>query len=572
MGSRGRTSSRDRTACRSRGAVLLGLAAGAALAAPRARAFPLSDVTSPSVVAPASAAPSDASDAAALAHQAQLLNGYRNNVSTGFNYSFSASWQEIFNDNVFQTSTDRRWDLITDLTPGLAVYNDSPNAQIRLNYQPSLLYYTENTSLNQVTQSLNGTGDFVLWQDHLFLDTRALAGVGATNGNAPGLGFGNSGGSAGLQSSTANLTKQNSTQYTSLEVSPYFLQRFGDYGTLKVGYTFARSSSSNAASLSPVQFSSTGVATTELTNEELVQFTTGPISERITDTVLFDAQQMTSSSAGSTSTALGEPQTGHNTRISDQVNYIMNREVMLFGSIGYETIDYGGSSTQPIHGPTWQVGTTLTPNPRSSMTVSYGHQDGADSWTVNGFYALTARTSISVSYDTTLGTQLQQLQNQLAASSVSNNGTLVNSQNGSPVYPGNNLVGSQNGVYRIRTATIGSTTSFDRDTVSVTLQSSDYTSTGTGLQSNTSGVTGTANWYHQIREDLTLSASASYGLRWGGGIGGSSAYTAFTSSLAYALSATLNASLNYSFYDVTTKGANQSMYQDLILASLTKQF
>ena len=227
---------------------------GLGLLVQQAAAFPASDVTNPSVVAPASAAAPSPEDAAALAHQLQLLGPYGSIVGPGWSFAPSLTLQEVFNDNVFQSATDRRWDLITYVTPGFAAYGDTQNIQLRFNYQPTLEYYARNSSLDQLAQNLDAIADATLWQDHLYLDLRADAGVGSASGSTPGLGYGTS--PTGLPTTGLNglngLTKQNSTQYTSFAASPYFLQQFDTYGTLKLGYTYGYSSSSNNAGLVPL--------------------------------------------------------------------------------------------------------------------------------------------------------------------------------------------------------------------------------------------------------------------------------------------------------------------------------
>jgi len=254
-------------------------------------AFPASDASSPSTVVPsASAATADASDASALAHQLQLLNGYSSVVGPGWNFGASLGLQEVFNDNVFQSSSDRRWDLISVLTPSVYAYGDTQRIQLRLNYQPSVNYYARNSSLNQITPSLNATSDVIVWQDHLYLDLRATSGISSASGSTPGLGYGQTG--AGTQVNSLNgLNKQNSTQYNSYEASPYFLQSFDTYGTLKVGYTYAMSTTSNSAGFVLLPVTTTGTAASQTSNQELIQFTTGSFLERMSDTVLLNGTQ-----------------------------------------------------------------------------------------------------------------------------------------------------------------------------------------------------------------------------------------------------------------------------------------
>jgi len=546
---------------------LCGVCLMAGLMARHAVAFPASDASSPSVVTPATAAAPDQSDVSALQHQLSLLNPYAASVGPGWTFTPSLTLQEAFNDNVFQTEFDRRWDLITYVTPGLAIYGDTQNVQLRFNYAPSLIYYMRNSSLNQLAQNLNAIGDVTLWQDHLYLDVRASVGVGSASGSTPGLGFG--GGGPGQASTNQTpiaqngLNRNNSSQNTSFAASPYFLQSFGDYGNLKLGYTISHSTTSNAAGFVPLPTNTTGPSISQTTNEELATFTSGTFLESVSDTVSLDATQYSGS---------GNATTGHSASASNQVNYVVNRAIAAFVSLGYESIDYSGTDQRSINDITWQVGTTLTPDPRSTLTLSYGRQQGNDSLSANGVYQLTPRTSVNVNYGETIGTQLQQLQTQLAVEDINNPGTLVNSRTGQPITNASQLVGTQNQLYKSTTATVGTSTLLNRDTITVNLQYAVYTAAGAGATGATSGVTGTASWTHSISDDLTLSASGSYGLRWFIDPGGTNKFAAFTTSLNYTLSATVTTSLSYAFYDLNSTQAGQSEYQDIVILSITKTF
>ena len=477
--------------------------------------------------------------------------------------------QEALNDNVFQTSFDRRWDFITYVTPGLAAYGDTQNVQLRFNYQPSLEIYMRNSSLNQLAQNLSAIADITLLQDHLYLDLRASTGVGSSSGATPGLGFaGGTGGTglptAGTPSNALNgLNKANSSQYTSFAASPYFLQSFGDYGELKLGYTISHSTASNAAGFVPLPTGTTGPSVSQTTNEELATYNTGPFLERASDSVTIDATQYGGSGAGTN---------GHSATASNQINYVVNRAITAFASIGYESIAYNGSDSRYTNDMTWQVGTTVTPDPRSTLSLSYGHQEGIDSLSANGVYQLTSRTSVNISYGETIGTQLQALQNQLALADLNNSGSLVNSRTGAPLTNPNALLGTQNQLYKSTSASFGANTSLDRDTFSANFLYAVYTAAGAGATGATSGVTGTASWSHSLSPDLTLNASGSYGLRWFVDPGGNNKFIALTTSLNYTISATVSTSLSYAFYDLNSTQAGESEYQDIIVLSITKTF
>jgi uncharacterized protein (PEP-CTERM system associated) len=191
---------------------------------------------------------------------------------------------------------------------------------------------------------------------------------------------------------------------------------------------------------------------------------------------------------------------------------------------------------------------------------------------VNGVYTATARTSINVNYTQLLGSQLQQLENQLSATSINNAGIPVDSRTGVPLTNGNNLLGTASQLYRSETATIGTTTQLDRDSIIVNLQYAAYTAAGAGASGASNGVTATANWTHSLSDDLTLNVSGSYGIRWLNDPGGRNAFIAATGTLRYALSATLSTALSYAFYNLNSTDQGQSLYQNVLILSLTKQF
>ena len=113
----------------------------------------------------------------------------------------------------------------------------------------------------------------------------------------------------------------------------------------------------------------------------------------------------------------------------------------------------------------WGFGATLTPDPDSQISIGYGHQNGFNSLNFNANYALTARTTLSASYYSTVQTQLQQIQSQLNLASINQNGTLVNSQTGQPIFLNNAALGVQSGLFETRTFSFTATTLLDRDQI-----------------------------------------------------------------------------------------------------------
>ena len=117
-------------------------------------AFPITDPANPGVV---TTTPVAAPDQADLRNQLQLHNGFAAPAGGGWTFLPRISLQEAFTDNVFQTSTDRRYDFITQITPGITILGDSPGAQVTFDYAPSLVWYARTPQETGVNQSLLGT-------------------------------------------------------------------------------------------------------------------------------------------------------------------------------------------------------------------------------------------------------------------------------------------------------------------------------------------------------------------------------------------------------------------------------
>ena len=535
-------------------------------------AFPLTDQMNPSIVPNTSdlAAP----DVQDLQHQMGLTSGFASLGSQqGWTFLPRISLEEEFTDNVFEVPKPRRWDLTTIVAPGVSVLGNSDRAQLRLDYQPELEMHLINGSQNVLAQQLNAAGMLTLVPEIFFVDVRALAGVQATNGGVGGLGGlgqsgvgGVTGASTGQgQTNDIGLSKQNRTQTASFGISPYALYRFGDLGTAKLGVSFDRSSYSSVTGFAPIPLLSRGSNDQTMSSvEEFAQLTSGDEFVALRDTFSADGVQSTSHGGGISSSSRDTA--------SNRVDYQFNTSIDVYGQIGWEDISYSGTNALRINDLTWGFGTVLTPNPDSQLTIGYGHQDGASSLTASAHYALTARTTLSASYNNGVGTQLEQVNRQLNQASVGNNGGLQNGNTGGSLFVGNNALGVAPGVFRYKYLTVGASTVLDRDTITLTVGYSQQTQVGSGVAGQSNAVTtGSGSWTHLLNPDLVLTATAS------ASIGSPTAGTSSKSyvagvSLQYILSETVSTFARYSFYDIQSSAGGQSWYQDVFLVGITKQF
>jgi hypothetical protein len=565
-------------------ALLLAQADGAA-------AFPLIDPTNQDQVPQGTDLASP--DAQSLQHQLQLGNGLGAPAGGGWTIVPSLNVDEMFTDNVLQLNSPRRWDLVTLVTPGISIAGDLPRLQVKLDYNPTLSLAARTDSQDGVSQSLNGTALLTLVPDLAFVDMRALASVQSTSGLLAGTSAGNVGTSISPTNNTVGLSNQDRIQTSNFQISPYLLHKFGDFGTGKLGVSASETqyATSTGFTLSPFPTGG-GQGGKQFTTEEIAQFTTGEFLERFSDVFLVDLTQTTSSANGvinAEGNVTAIPTTTFNSQndlIQDRLNYAANRWATVFGTIGHENISYPQALAQKINDMTWSVGVTLTPNPDSDLTISYGHQNGANAVQASVHYALTARTTVSGSYAQTLGSELQQIESQVQFGVIGPNGQFISGANGQPLIFNGFEPTDVTAVYRFNTFSMNIQTTLDRDTISLALVLGNQTTTG-GIPSSATFNTFTAQWQHSLRPDLRLDSSITYAtqtqtggqqcfgtllsLCGGPNLGDSTSYLA-TSVLTYTLTDSLSTHVRFSFYDRTSPLVIDRFYQSLLLVGFTKTF
>jgi len=300
-------------------------------------------------------------------------------------------------------------------------------------------------------------------------------------------------------------------------------------------------------------------------------------------------------------------QGAHRNQFTNDVGYAVTRTITVLAGFGYQDLRFNGSPGVRINEPIWSVGGRITPNPDSTLTVTYGHRDGFNAATVDGAYSPTARTRVFVRYSTGLTTDAEEQQNLLQSTNVGPTGLLVDSVTGAPVSSASGAFGTQNGLYRLRRFSITGLLLLNRDSVSVSLAQDDRTNVnsiaaaaGTNAVpagASSSGIFGTLSWQHELSPVLSSTASISYGIENNGSLVGGSVTGARSSgsqrtiqsnlALDYILTETLTGSARYSFVDRSGGAgrtaqsnsspfgfgqAGQNLTENLLLVGLRKSF
>jgi uncharacterized protein (PEP-CTERM system associated) len=571
-------------------------------------AFPFLDATNADSTPAAAPFGTDlpATDVSGLQNQLRLVNPAAQGNPGAWTIIPRISLQEEFTDNALELTSPRRSDLVTVISPGITILADTRTIKLNFDYQPSLMLHAVDGPLNVVTQQLNAFGTITIVPDLAFVDIRGASGVqsnlaltagtgtlGAVNNN---LGAGTTGSNGVGPGQVQGLNRNNEVQTSSFGISPYLLRQFQDYGIGKLGVSGNVSNYSSISGFvsSPIPAGGGNNGQSLYTTEEIASFTTGQAFGKWQDTISADLSQSSTRASGNGSVA-GTSSTSERETFNNQVSYALNRTFTLLGAIGEQNIVYHPALAQSISGLTWNIGFTVTPSPDTSATLTYGHYNGTDAFSANAHMALTGRTLLSADYSNTVGSQLENIQNQLNASTLGVNG-LVNAQTGGPAFVASNAVGVSSGIFRFSTFDISMTTSYERDTLRGTLTWSKQTSinstsavttfltdTLTGqstafvLPASSAGQTvdvksGSFTWTHLLNPDMTASASGTYTVLTRSGGGGTDDTASVSLGWQYMVSAATTLSASYSFFDRISKIPGYNLYENLLLLGVTKRF
>ena len=245
-----------------------------------------------------------------------------------------------YTDNADLSSSDEESEFYTQVTPAVTIKREGAGrVQADIDYA---LDYTENRPGNRgrsIAHSLGSNLQAELYKDVIFLDASAGAHLSSAT----------SGGQRGSDS-VGNVSDPIQT-YT-YTLSPYFKHHFGRYIDTLTRYTFDQVVNSGRG------------GSDSYNNQVLLSINSGPYFTRVPWGLSY-RQSKTNNEDGAADS--------ETTSLNGNVSYIVNRKwrINLNGGKVDNDIQSSRSSTD---GFTWDAGATWTPNPRTDMNFSYGHQ------------------------------------------------------------------------------------------------------------------------------------------------------------------------------------------------------
>ncbi len=304
-----------------------------------------------------------------------LLTGLWGFSATAGQWDITPSLEivETYTDNVDLVSQQepKTKDFVTRITPGISVVGEGARASFNLVYSPSLLIFAKSSKESDFRQFLNGKGNAELSEDLLFLD--AAASINQQ--------FLDRGGAISSNQDNATINRRTVQTYT---ISPYLKRDFGTVASAVLRY---RGSYSDV-SLPPNSVQFNDILKNTFDHNVSLRFDSGPQFSRLT----WSAEAVYNNTDRG-----GNQPNGHSTTERVFGNYQVSRWMKLVASAGYENIHDLTSNRRP-NGFIWDAGVTLTPGPRTTLTVRGGRRYGEQNWTGELEYKFSDRTVLSAGY------------------------------------------------------------------------------------------------------------------------------------------------------------------------------
>ena len=289
----------------------------------------------------------------------------------------SAQFQQTYTDNISLAPSDQARGLwISELTPGLAVRDDSPRLQLLAAYEAHLYAYSrDDPAANQsLSQNFNGKMHAEAIADLLFLDAAGAYRQQAISAFGPPV----------AQNGSDGYLTENRANVKSYSLSPYLTHSFGRLVTGNLRYTHDVVSADSAGF--------------NHSNADSVQASLGgSVGARVGWGLQYYRQRLEDGSGPTTISG--------NTGLNG--SYLIAAPLRLTAGIGRDQYKYESQVGDAPTGKSWSVGFAWTPSSRTSVSASVGKRFFGDSYHLDAVHR-TRATAWSVRYLTDVTTSRDQ--------------------------------------------------------------------------------------------------------------------------------------------------------------------
>ena len=400
---------------------------------------------------------------------------------------------ELANNNAKES------DLVFQLRPSLGIAGEGSRLQLDFNYSLGAVFTDGDNDRDEIEDShfLNAAATLEAIEDNLFVDLEADAGVTSVSSN-------------NVVEDIITRSNNRSQSY-SYKISPYYLYHFGSAADVELRYSYDSLENDN------------GNASDSEKNQWDFSLTSGRYFRSFNWVLSASQSELEYSNSAKDETS----------EVNADFQFRINRFFTADFGIGHEENDYQNALRQygDTDGMTWDVGTTWTPNPRTTMKLSYGDRFTGEDWAMDLKYRH-RKSTLTASYSTTVTSSRTEQLGAISTTSTDINGetVFIGDQDLSlnPILPTlgfENIVQSQFKLayqYNSRRSTIGFNTTYsERDYQTQTLSTESLSSSVNISRKLTplTSLTGKVSWVTQ--DDVSTAASDQETLRYSIGVNSS---------------------------------------------------
>lgn len=294
----------------------------------------------------------------------------------------SITVKQSFTDNARHESRGQEdADTYTSVIPAISITANGDRLNLHLNYAVTGSHYYNESDLDGLQHSLLGGGTAELVQELLYLDARAaifqqvINPTGAQSaGQVP---------VAGEPVTAQN--DDNTTTAKTYSLSPYLRNRFGNFADSELRYRFNQS------------ISGTGDTLTHTISETLTSGSDFTRLRWVAQAIATDTEGSRGDASDSTIAVVGAPHDSSRQLATFSPEYVLNRNLSLLGSIGYERIDDDTLREEP-NGIIGNAGVRVNPGPRSTFRILWNHRFDENYFTGDASYLIGPTTRIDFAY------------------------------------------------------------------------------------------------------------------------------------------------------------------------------
>jgi uncharacterized protein (PEP-CTERM system associated) len=399
----------------------------------------------------------------------------------------SIGLEEKFTDNALATSSNRRADLITTITPELKLTGTGSGLSFGLDYQPGYDAYASQTQLNGWRHEGFAQGNAELVKNWLFLDVRGSA--SEENANP-----------VGQAVSTDRTAPTNRIQVASYSVSPSLRHAFADQLLGELSYKHDQISYSNASQAQTGQTSATTTNATDSTGDG------GRFDLRTGDAHWLTQGGYTADADRVARDGMVFTHLAHTGRIEQAVV----PGIALLGHVGHDRVNDPDIDGQRYGGAFYGGGVHLVPGQESDLRAEVGHRYGGLEITALGKLKLGAFTKLNLSQQTNLQTEQQAFAESLDSAVRDAEGRFIDPFSDRQARPNSSPFTRSTAVFKQRRSDVALVYGDERDQLSlgggqVTRESVSRSTPGT-----TSARVVSASLDHRLREDLSTALLVGY--------------------------------------------------------------